>query len=152
MLFVAHREEILNQSLATYRAVLRRGDFGEIHGGGRVAQGRHVFAMIQSLPRRIEKISPDAFDVVVVDEFHHAAADSYDRLLNHLKPRELLGLTATPERLDGRDVTEWFDIGSPSSCGCGRPSIRASSFRSSTSALRTAPTCAADVASRRLRA
>ena len=110
LLFVAHRQEILNQSLATYRAVLRRADFGEIHGGGRVAQGHHVFAMIQSLGEgRIENLSPDAFDVVVVDEFHHAAASSYDRLLNHLQPRELLGLTATPERLDGRDVTEWFD-------------------------------------------
>lgn len=110
LLFVAHRREILDQSLRTYRAVLRRGDFGEIHGGGRVATGRHVFAMIQSLQEtRINEIAPDAFDVVVIDEFHHAAADSYDRLLNQLKPRELLGLTATPERLDGRDVTEWFD-------------------------------------------
>jgi superfamily II DNA or RNA helicase len=110
LLFVAHREEILRQSLATYRAVLRRGDFGEIHAGGRLAEGRHVFAMIQSLHEgRLQNIAPDAFDVVVVDEFHHAAADSYDRLLNHLNPRELLGLTATPERLDGRDVTDWFD-------------------------------------------
>jgi superfamily II DNA or RNA helicase/HKD family nuclease len=110
LLFVAHREEILRQSLATYRAVLRRGDFGEIHGGGRLAQGRHVFAMIQSLgPERVREIRPAEFDVVVVDEFHHAAATSYDRLLNHLQPRELLGLTATPERLDGQDVTEWFD-------------------------------------------
>ncbi len=110
LLFVAHRQEILSQSLNTYRAVLKRGDFGEIHGGGRIAQGRHVFAMIQSLGEwRLQNIAPDAFDVVVVDEFHHAAANSYDRLLNHLQPRELLGLTATPERLDGRDVTEWFD-------------------------------------------
>jgi len=110
LLFVAHRQEILSQSLNAYRAVLKRGDFGEIHGGGRIAQGRHVFGMIQSLGEwRLQNIAPDAFDVVVVDEFHHAAADSYDRLLNHLQPRELLGLTATPERLDGRDVTEWFD-------------------------------------------
>jgi superfamily II DNA or RNA helicase len=110
LLFVAHREEILKQSLRTYRAVLRRGDFGEIHGAGRRAEGRQVFAMIQSLQEaRIAEIAPDAFDVVVVDEFHHAAADSYDRLLSHLQPRELVGLTATPERLDGRDVTEWFD-------------------------------------------
>jgi superfamily II DNA or RNA helicase/HKD family nuclease len=110
VLFVAHREEILKQSLSTYRAVLRRGDFGEMHGAGQTATGRHVFAMIQSLhDSRIREIAPDAFDVVVVDEFHHAAADSYDRLLNHLQPRELLGLTATPERLDGRDVTDWFD-------------------------------------------
>ena len=110
LLFVAHREEILRQSLVTYRAVLRRGDFGEIHGGGRAAAGRHVFAMIQSLGEdRLAALAGDTFDVVVVDEFHHAAAASYDRLLNHLQPRELLGLTATPERLDGRDVTEWFD-------------------------------------------
>jgi superfamily II DNA or RNA helicase len=110
LLFVAHREEILKQSLRTYRAVLRRGDFGEIHGAGRRAEGRHVFAMIQSLREsRIAEIEPDAFDVVVVDEFHHAAADSYDRLVSHLHPRELVGLTATPERLDGRDVTESFD-------------------------------------------
>jgi superfamily II DNA or RNA helicase/HKD family nuclease len=110
LLFVAHREEILRQSLATYRAVLRDGAFGDIHGGGRIAEGRHVFAMIQSLrDTRLEQIAPDTFDVLVVDEFHHAAAATYDRLLNHLRPRELLGLTATPERLDGRDVTTWFD-------------------------------------------
>lgn len=110
LLFVAHREEILRQSLATYRAVLRDGTFGEIHGGGRIAAGHHVFAMVQSLgAERLEQIAPTAFDVVVVDEFHHAAAATYDRLLEHLEPRELLGLTATPERLDGQDVTAWFD-------------------------------------------
>jgi len=110
LLFVAHREEILRQSLATYRAVLRDGAFGEIHGGGRIAEGRHVFAMVQSLnAKRLDQTAPHAFDVVVVDEFHHAAAATYDRLLKHLKPQELLGLTATPERLDAEDVTAWFD-------------------------------------------
>jgi superfamily II DNA or RNA helicase/HKD family nuclease len=110
LLFVAHREEILRQSLATYRAVLRDGAFGEIHGGGQIAAGRHVFAMVQSLRNeRLESIAPDAFEVVVVDEFHHAAASTYDRLLNRVEPKELLGLTGTPERLDGKDVTEWFD-------------------------------------------
>lgn len=110
LLFVAHRERILDQSLAAFRAVLRRGAFGEKHGAGRVATGRHVFAMVQSLQeQRISEIAADAFDVLVIDEFHHAAANTYDRLLNHLRPRELLGLTATPERLDGRDVTGWFD-------------------------------------------
>ncbi len=82
LLFVAHREEILRQSLATYRAVLHDGSFGEIHGGGRIAEGRHIFAMVQSLGEaRLDQIDPDAFDVVVVDEFHHAAAMTYDRLL-----------------------------------------------------------------------
>lgn len=109
LLFVAHRAEILDQSLGTYRAVLRDGSFGEKHGGGQIAHGRHVFAMIQSLQdARLDAIAPDTFDVVVIDEFHHAAAATYDRLLRHLEPRELLGLTATPERLDGQDVTEWF--------------------------------------------
>jgi superfamily II DNA or RNA helicase/HKD family nuclease len=110
LLFVAHREEILRQSLMTYRAVLRDGSFGEIHGGGRIAEGRHAFAMIQSLQAdRVDQLDPRGFDVVVVDEFHHAAAASYDRLLQHLEPHELLGLTATPERLDRKDVTAWFD-------------------------------------------
>jgi superfamily II DNA or RNA helicase len=110
LLFVAHREEILRQSLATYRAVMRDGSFGELLAGGREVSGEHVFAMVQSLsPGRIAAIDPEAFDVVVVDEFHHAKAASYDRLLGHLRPKELLGLTATPERLDGQDVTDWFD-------------------------------------------
>ena len=110
LLFVAHRDRILEQSRDTYRAVLRSGSFGEIHGGGRVAVGQHVFAMVQSLrDPSVTDIPADAFDVVVVDEFHHAAADTYDRLLKRLRPKELLGLTATPERLDGQDVTGWFD-------------------------------------------
>ncbi len=109
LLFVAHREEILRQSLATYRAALRDGSFGEIHGGGQFAGGKYVFAMIQSLQaERLERLDPDAFEVIVVDEFHHAAASSYERLLERLRPVELLGLTATPERLDGRDVSRWF--------------------------------------------
>src|SRR3954451_7565754 len=87
LLFVAHREEILRQSLATYRAVLRDGSFGEIHGGGRIPASRHVFAMVQSLHLdRLREIASNAFDVVVVDEFHHAAATTYERLLNHLPP------------------------------------------------------------------
>ena len=110
LLFVAHREEILRQSLGTYRAVLRDGAFGEIHSGRQVAEGRHVFCMVQSLHEaKLEQFDPEAFNVVVIDEFHHAAAPTYDRLLNHLRPEELLGLTATPERLDGQDVTKWFD-------------------------------------------
>ncbi len=109
LLFVAHREEILRQSLATYRAVVRDGTFGEIHGGGRIAEGKHVFAMVQSLGEaRLDQLAATAFDVVVVDEFHHAAAPTYDRLLRRVEPQELLGLTATPERLDGQDVTQWF--------------------------------------------
>jgi superfamily II DNA or RNA helicase len=111
LLFVAHRREILLQSLNTYRAVLRDGSFGELLvDGHRPDQGRHVFASVQSLAQIDHKdIPPDHFEVVVVDEFHHAAAPTYERLLAHLKPRILLGLTATPERTDGRSVLDWFD-------------------------------------------
>ena len=111
LLFVAHRREILSQSLAAYRAVLRDGAFGELLVEGRKPQqGRHVFASIQSLAQiDLAEIPPEAFDVVVVDEFHHAAATTYSRLLSHLQPQVLLGLTATPERTDGRSILEWFD-------------------------------------------
>jgi superfamily II DNA or RNA helicase/HKD family nuclease len=110
LLFVAHRREILSQSLNAYRAVLRDGSFGELLvDGQRPEQGHHVFASVQSLAQiELAEIAPAAFDVVVVDEFHHAAAPTYERLLNHLKPRILLGLTATPERTDGRSVLVWF--------------------------------------------
>ncbi len=110
LLFVAHREQILQQSRATFAAVLKDPNFGDIHGSGQVSEtGTHVFAMIQSLKKgTIAKLDPGAFDVVIVDEFHHAQAPSYTALLDHIKPAELLGLTGTPERMDGKDVTSWF--------------------------------------------
>ena len=110
LLFVAHREEILDQSLATFRHALRDGAFGERWvGSNRPRFFDHVFASIQSLTANgVEEIDPSHFDVIVVDEFHHAAAASYDRLLTRLQPVELLGLTATPERSDGLPVLQWF--------------------------------------------
>jgi superfamily II DNA or RNA helicase len=111
LLFVAHRREILQQSLGTFRQVMRDASFGELYvDGHRPDEWRHVFASVQSLSNvELDKVAPEAFDVVIVDEFHHAAAPTYVRLLTHLKPRVLLGLTATPERSDGQSVLEWFD-------------------------------------------
>lgn len=111
LLFVAHRDTILQQSRATFAHVMRDPAFGEILGGGqRPERGRHVFAMVQSLRAdALRDLAPDSFDVVVIDEFHHAEAPSYTAILDHLQPMELLGLTATPERMDGGDVTAWFD-------------------------------------------
>ena len=110
LLFVAHRREILEKSRATYRAALGDGGFGELlTGTDRPLVGRHVFASIQSLHgRRLKELNPDAYDVVVVDEFHHSEADTYTALLNQLQPKVLLGLTATPERTDGRSILGWF--------------------------------------------
>lgn len=110
LLFVAHRRRILDQSRATFATVLKNPHFGEVLGDGeRPRGGRHVFAMVQSVRNQaIEALAPGAYDVVVIDEVHHAAAPSYRAVLEHLEPKELLGLTATPERMDGRDITRWF--------------------------------------------
>ena len=111
LLFVAHRKEILEQSLRTYREVLTDPDFGELYvGGARPERWRHVFASVQSLTAYgVDNIPADAYEVVVIDEFHHAEARTYRRIIDHLAPRELLGLTATPERADGMDVRSFFD-------------------------------------------
>ncbi len=86
LLFVAHRKEILQQSLRTYREVLTDGSFGELYvDGTRPERWRHVFASVQSLTSYgIDKIEPAAFDIVVIDEFHHARAATYRTALDRL--------------------------------------------------------------------
>ncbi|MGW0040034.1 DUF3427 domain-containing protein [Gordonia sp. NPDC003376] len=109
LLFIAHRKEILEQSLRKYREVLGDGSFGELLvGGHRPANEKHVFASIQSLNGSAANIDPGDFDVVVIDEFHHAAAPTYRTILDSISPTELLGLTATPERADNLDILGWF--------------------------------------------
>ena len=111
LLFVAHREEILTQSRATFQHALRDPSFGELWvGGERPQQFESVFASIQSLAAAgFADLPPSHFDVVIIDEFHHAATKSYRTLLEHVQPVELLGLTATPERSDGLPILDWFD-------------------------------------------
>ena len=112
LLFVVHREEILIQSLATFRAVLHDPNFGQLFVGGQEPTSLdHIFASIQTVNARqlVDHVSPDFYDYVVVDEIHHASAPTYRRLLETLKPQVLLGLTATPERADGKSVLGWFD-------------------------------------------
>ena len=111
LLFVAHRAEILEQSRDTFRLAMRDASFGEFwFGHDRPARFEHVFASIQSLSAvGVTAIDPEHFDVLIVDEFHHAAAPTYQALLDHLRPAQLLGLTATPERADGLDVLRYFD-------------------------------------------
>lgn len=111
LLFVAHRREILDQSRRTFAEVLRDPSFGEtLISGQQPEHWRHVFASVQSLAARgVASIGADRFDVVIVDEFHRAEARTYQQLLEHVTPKVLLGLTATPERSDGHDVRRWFD-------------------------------------------
>ncbi|MGW2524129.1 DUF3427 domain-containing protein [Streptomyces sp. NPDC001617] len=110
LLFVAHRKEILKQSLRTYRELLDDASFGELlHSGEEPRDWTHVFASVQSLNlKRLEQLDPEHFDAIVIDEFHHAKAATYQRVIAHFKPKELLGLTATPERMDGVNVQDEF--------------------------------------------
>ena len=121
LLFIAHRREILHQSLRTYREVLGDASFGELYvGGARPERWEHVFASVQSLSSYgVTNIPPGSFHIVVIDEFHHAEAQTYRRILDHLNPGELLGLTATPERGDGVDVEPSSRVVRRLSCASG---------------------------------
>ncbi len=114
LLFVAHREDILQQSIGAFRAVMKDSDFGELNVGiDRADAWRHVFASIQSLGQRnLTQLAQDHFDVIIIDEFHHADPENrtYQRLLDHFVPKQLLGLTATPERTSGYSVVERFGV------------------------------------------
>ncbi|WP_430626173.1 DEAD/DEAH box helicase family protein [Sulfobacillus thermotolerans] len=110
ILFVAHRDEILRQALATFQSVMHQRSFAVYtgkHDDGRESIFASVFTLASEKHRR--QFSPTAFDLMVVDEFHHAAAASYQRLLTYFRPQFLLGLTATPDRTDGRDIFSLCD-------------------------------------------
>lgn len=111
LLFIAHREEILRQSLYTFRAVLKDANFGELFVGNyRPERIDHLFLSIQTFNFQdfAAKTAPDFYDYIVVDEFHHAAAPTYQKLLSYYQPQILLGLTATPERMDGKSILPYF--------------------------------------------
>lgn len=112
LLFVAHRQEILQQAINTYRQVLRDPSFGEVLAGGADPHDKqHLFTTIQSALARdlVAKQGADYWKVVVVDECHHIAANSFRSFDKSISPRYLLGLTATPERGDGESILSFFD-------------------------------------------
>lgn len=111
LLFLAHRKEILEQALSTFQGVLRDNNFGELWVDGKVPTNyENVFASIQTLNNRIEnlELSKEFFDYIIIDECHHLTASSYRGIINYFYPKVLLGLTATPERMDGGDIKEDF--------------------------------------------
>ncbi|MGN0697253.1 MAG: DUF3427 domain-containing protein [Ruminiclostridium sp.] len=112
LLFVAHRKEILNQSLKCFRGVLHDANFGELFYGGIVPSSFDaLFISIDTFnsQKLDEKTTPDFYDYIIVDEFHHAAAPTYQKLMEYYEPKILLGLTATPERMDGKNILKYFD-------------------------------------------
>ena len=114
LLFIAHRQEILKQSQRTYRSVLQDANFGDIWVGDlRPTNGiDHLFVSVQTFNSKYEsifsKLPKDYYDYIVIDEAHHLKADSYQTVLNHFSPQLLIGLTATPERMDGKSLLPDF--------------------------------------------
>ncbi|WP_116472544.1 DUF3427 domain-containing protein [Zobellella maritima] len=112
LLFVAHRKELLIQAMGTFRLVLREAEFGDLFTGEhQPKQDQHLFATIQSLNTRklVSLHTADYWHMVVIDECHRIEAKSFEQLLTTLKPACLLGLTATPERTDGKNILRHFD-------------------------------------------
>jgi len=111
LLFVAHRQEILNQALATFRNVLRDHNFGELFVGSfQASRFEHLFCSVSMLSHRKlwEQVGREFYDYIVIDEAHHGTAASYRPIFDHFEPELLLGLTATPERMDGGNVAADF--------------------------------------------
>ena len=117
VLFVAHREEILNQAAISFKNVRNSDDYGFFNGDEKCTDKSVVFASVATLGRteylREEYFAPDYFTYLVIDEFHHAVNDQYKRIVAYFKPQFLLGLTATPERMDGRNIYEICDYNVP---------------------------------------
>lgn len=111
VLFVAHREEILSQAMSSFRRIRPEARFGRFDGTEKDEGAEILFASIQTLGRaeHLRRFEADAFDYVVVDEFHHASAATYRALLDHFTPQFMLGLTATPDRSDGADLLALCD-------------------------------------------
>lgn len=117
MLFLVHREQILDRTLEEYHRVLGgdRRDFGIVSGSRRDTSAKYVFATVQSISQwnTLEQFDPEDFDYIVIDEAHRAAAARHRRVLDYFAPEFLLGMTATPERMDGFNIFELFDFNVP---------------------------------------
>jgi len=111
LLFVAHRKEILQQAKTAFQGVLKENNFGELWVDGlEPSNNEYVFASVQTLNNRLKdlKLSPEYYDFIIIDEVHHISASSYRPIIDYFKPKVLLGLTATPERMDNDDILQDF--------------------------------------------
>lgn len=117
VLFVAHREEILQQAAISFANVRGSKDYGFFYNKQKDTDKSVIFASVASLGKESylneAYFAPDYFDYIVIDEFHHAVTDHYRRIIDYFKPKFLLGLTATPERMDGRNIYEICDYNVP---------------------------------------
>ena len=114
MLFVVHRQKIAKKSLETFKKIIPSEEgiaFGMYSGDTMDSHADYLFSTVQTISRdkHLQKFSKNHFDYIIVDETHRAGAESYEKILKYFSPKFLLGMTATPERMDGRDVAKLFD-------------------------------------------
>ena len=110
LLFIVHREEILRKAEESFRHVMGSNiKTGFYIGKEKNDEARYIFSSIQTLNNHYEMFEKDEFDYIIIDEAHHAAGDSYQRIMNYFEPKFLLGMTATPERCDKEDIYAMFD-------------------------------------------
>lgn len=113
LLFVVHNEEILNSALKSFKKIIPNKIYGKFVGNEKVRGAEYIFTTIQSISRHYEDFRKDNFDYIIIDEAHHITANSYQKILNYFTPKFLLGLTATPERCDGGNIYEVFNMNVP---------------------------------------
>ena len=113
MLFIVHREQILQKALSDYQRIIggTDSDFGILSGNSKETDAKYLFATIQTISQdsSLNNFDPEAFDYILIDEVHKAGASSYLKVIKYFKPKFLLGMTATPERTDDFDIYELFD-------------------------------------------
>ncbi|MFC4698701.1 DEAD/DEAH box helicase family protein [Glaciecola siphonariae] len=111
VLFIAHREEILLQAQATFGQLLPNYTSGIVNAQQKELKADLVFASVMTIGKGhiLQRLPADHFDYVVIDEFHHASAPSYQAVMNYFTPRFLLGLTATPKRTDNANILALCD-------------------------------------------
>ena len=148
MLYIAQQEQILKKAEESFQKVLGcpKSELGLFSGGSKESDRKYVFATVQTMsrPETLAQFDADEFDYILVDEVHHAAAESYKRVIDHFQPNFMLGMTATPERTDGANIFELFGNNVATKSACRRRLKRTCSARSTitgcTNTFRTRPT------------
>ena len=108
-IFIAHREDILNSAKKSFKNIIENKSFGKFTGNLKEKEKNIIFSTIQTLHKNLSSFEKDEFDYIVIDEAHHSASESYQKVINYFTPKFLLGLTATPERMDNYNIFDIFD-------------------------------------------
>lgn len=110
ILFLAHQREIIEQAIITFRKVINDKNFATILNSKKNNfQERHLFATVQTVHRHLKKFKPQQFDIIIFDEAHHLGAKTFHTILQYFQPQQIIGLTATPEREDNKNIINYFD-------------------------------------------